>query len=198
MKRIVKNIREETEDVSSEKQETSSKTYAELYNKIVTEITRLPHLFSRIRYVYRLFEAGQRNIQNLEDIYNELENTLENIDITLSQLRQKEGEVLFVAGHVDPQTVVENYMEFANFYKLRRGEAYESITESKTNLNQIKNEIINKIPEVLTRNKNLRKWNEYYNKVVKFENELKHINDVVIVNANEVDKKFNTIMVKSF
>jgi hypothetical protein len=92
--------------------------------------------------------------------------------------------------------MVNNSIKFANFYKLRRGEAYESIAEAKTTLIQIKNKNIKKIQRVVIRNRNLRRWNEYCNEIVKFESELKHIDDVVIKSASEVDKKFNTNMIE--
>jgi hypothetical protein len=185
MKRFLTKIKEEETQLVGEKQ----LTYNELYNQLVTEITRIPLLFLKLKAVYRLVEAERRNKESLDEVYNNLDNEFNGILDILAQLRDKEGEAVFVAHHGDPQTIINNSENFAVFYRERKAEADESIANSQTILKQIKTEIINRIPK---RNQEKRKRNTYYDDLIGIRQELSHIHNVITKKADRIDKQFGT------
>lgn len=74
-------LREKSENL----QQQANKIYTGLYNQLVTQILILPLLFLQLKTAYKLIEADQKT-KSLEDIYQEIDSTLEQINRILQQM----------------------------------------------------------------------------------------------------------------
>jgi hypothetical protein len=170
--------------------------YFKLYNDLTTEIGIFYDKLFGLKAALRLTEANKSSIKSLEDMYAEIDVSINRIRELLSEMRQQEGRLLFAAEHVSPDLPLENHIQFANSYVARKAEALRNSMNSDKKLIQIKTDIIDQMTKVEKRNQVMRNWNSYKMDINEFNTELSHVDNKVKEYAEKVDSKFNTSLIQ--
>jgi len=165
--------------------------YEELYFDLAGEIGSLQFLFSSLGAALRLNEANQLSIRSLDELYADIDNKFEKINMIFEKMKDKERGLIFAANHVSKDRIT-HHQEFANYYKDQKEEVTYSLIKADEELLQIKTEYIDHIKNVINRNVEVRKWQLYKTKLNSIESNLDHINSVVHKFAEKVDQKFHT------
>jgi hypothetical protein len=183
------NLEKLFENVISENALTE---YLRLYNELTAEIGIFYDKLFGWKAALRLTEANNNTI-SLESIYDEIDISINRIRNLFSEMREREKDLFFAANASEDQQL-NNHVNFARAYMVRKAEASQKLIDSSSTLGRIKTDVINKIEKVDKRNIFMTTWNEYKTDINQFNVELKYIDDKVKEYAGIVDTKFHTNM----
>jgi hypothetical protein len=187
------NLKEDFEEIISK---GAIIEYFKLYNDLATQIGIFYDELFGFKSALRLVEANKTTQKSLNDVFAEIDTTLNNIRIILSSMRQQESPLIFAANISTDKETLSNYKGFANLYKTRKIEISRILENSDFELGKIKTEIIDKIKRVNKRNIVTRKWNEYKTDFNKLNVEITHVDEIVMKYAKQVDTKFELNLVQ--
>ena len=176
--------------------ECSVTEYFTLYNELATQIGIFYDELFGLKSILRLIEAKKSPQKLLRDSFAEIDSTINNIRIILSNMRKQENPLIFAANVSANNQQLRDYIGFANLYRDRKAEIIRILTSSDNELTRLKNEIIDKIEKVNKRNIITRKWKEYKTDINKLNTEITHIDNTVTKYATQVDEKFGTNLIE--
>jgi hypothetical protein len=165
--------------------------YFRLYNNLTTEIGIFYDKLFGLKSILRLIEANKNPTRSLEDVYADIDISVNRIQELLSEMREKEDSLIFIVDSVSENILPLNHEQFARSYMARKAEALRSLMNSDESLTQIKTDIIDQINRVNKRNQATRKWNGYKTDINILNKELSHIDNIVREYAEKADNKFH-------
>ena len=166
------------EDIISE---NTNIEYFRLYNDLTTQIGILYDKIIGFKSILRISEATDESPQILDEIYIEIDESINEIKRISSEIRSYENSLIFTADHVSVNKNLLNYEEqLNNFYIPRRTEAFRLLVNSDNELMQIKTDVIDQIKRIGKRTIITGKWNTYKIYINEINAELNHIDDIII------------------
>jgi len=174
--------------------ESALSDYFRLYGELTTEIGIFYDKLAGWKAALRLIEANNNTIL-LENIYEEINISINRIREIISEMREKEKDLIFAAG-VSEDNILTNHINFTRAYMILKAEALRNITNSNNRLIQVKTDVISQIKKVDKRNSLLNIWNTYKTDINEFSTDLNYIDNGIQKYMEEVDRKFHINMLE--